>query len=836
MKGIIASLLLLLCCQLSFAGIISGTITDNSGKPLPYASIIIKGTSRGVVANSVGKYSIQLENGSYTVVCQYVGFTAQEKTVRISGNDIELNFELKVQELSMEEVVIKRGEDPAIEIMKQAIKKREYYNSQVDSFIVDVYIKGLMRSRKLPEKFMGRKIEREDSDSAIFDSAGRGILYLAETVTRVNYKKPDKYKFEVLSSRVSGGMVGGIDFPIFINFYTNNITLISSGFNQRGFVSPVADNAFHYYRFKYEGNFFEGDKMINQIRVTPRRKHEPLFSGTIFIVDGDWRIHSLDLITTKDYQLDLLDTLAVKQIHAPVSNDVWRTQNQVVFLAAKIMGLEFVGNFLNVYNDYNLNPEFDKKFFNRVIMTYDTAYNKRDSSYWSHRRPVPLEPEEKKDFIVKDSIFQFYRDSMYSQRNIDSLRKRRKRISASDIFLFGISRNFYNTRNFSTYRIEPMITSLSYNTVEGVSFDFQHSLTLRPKEWKSNLVLAANLRYGFSNKHLNPSAAIIIKPKDFFERDKLFSVSGGKRVKQLNPLNPVESLTNAISTLFFQNNYLKIYENYFGEINYKDKFENGIRINAVLMFEDRIPLENSTNFSFKSRNTKFSPNHPYEMEHIPFEKHKAVITNLGFSFQPGQRYIQYPNRKVSIGSTAPVFAINYSKGIKGLLGSVADFDKWNFSVTGNMNLKLKGQLEFKLGAGGFLNSRRVDIPDYTHFIGNQIKFASVYLGAFQLAPYYRYSNTEKIYGLMHLEHHFNGLLTNKIPLFNKLKWNLLAGTNTFYVNRDNYYAEVFVGIENIIKFIRIDFITAYQAESGNPFGIKFGFGGALGGMLNAQRR
>src|SRR5690606_35255243 len=112
--------------------------------------------------------SIQLDNGSYTIVCQYVGFTALEKTIRLTGEAMELNFELQVQELSMEEVVIKRGEDPAIEIMKEAIKKRDYYNKQVESFIVDVYIKGLMRTRKMPEKILGRKIEKEDMDSAVF--------------------------------------------------------------------------------------------------------------------------------------------------------------------------------------------------------------------------------------------------------------------------------------------------------------------------------------------------------------------------------------------------------------------------------------------------------------------------------------------------------------------------------------------------------------------------------------------------------------------------------------------------------------------------------------------
>ncbi len=81
----------------------------------------------------------------------------------------------------------------------------------------------------------------------------------------------------------------------------------------------------------------------------------------------------------------------------------------------------------------------------------------------------------------------------------------------------------------------------------------------------------------------------------------------------------------------------------------------------------------------------------------------------------------------------------------------------------NMNLKLAGEFKYKVSVGGFLNNKRVDIPDYQHFNGNQFYTIWKYLDAFQLAPYYKYSNTENFYIVAHVEHHFNGLLTNKIP-------------------------------------------------------------------------
>jgi hypothetical protein len=829
MKEFLCLLFLCFFTASTFGQSVSGNITDEEGKSLPYASIIIKGTSRGVVASSQGRYQLQTGKGSFTIICQYLGYKAQERKVQVESENLELNFSLGLQDFSMEEVVIKRGEDPAIQIMKETIKKRDFHNKEVDSFTVDVYLKGLLKSRFIPDRILGARVDKKELEKSGFDSVGRGIMHLSESVTKVSYKKPNRFKYDVISSRSSGGGYG-ISFPIFINFYENNVQVFS-GSNPRGFVSPVSDNAFHYYKFKYEGNFFEGDKMINKIRVTPRRKFEPLFSGHLYVVDGEWKIHSLELETNKDYELDLLDTIKIKQIHAPVSNNIWKTHNQVVYVALKFLKVDITGNFLNVFNNYDLDPGFGKKHFNRILMTYDTAANKRDSIYWSEIRPVPLEPEEKRDFVFKDSLVKSYRDSMFSKHTLDSMRRNQKPIRAGDVILTGVRRNIYTSRNIAVYRIEPLITNLSYNTVEGIVFSLNHSINFRPRKGSKKYELSNILRYGFNNRHFNPSLSLSVLPGDPFSGNNSVTISGGKRVSQFNKENPIGPLFNSFSTLLYRDNWMKIYENVYGSVSYQTKYENGWRIAADLTYEERLPLQNTSDFSFYKKNFQFLPNHPYELAEIPFEKHKAVVTTLQVSYQPGQYYIQYPHRKVSIGSKAPTFTLNYSKGINGLLGSVADFDKWNFNIRGNKNFKLKGNLKYHVGTGGFMNTARVDIPDFKHFIGNQTLSASEYLNSFQLAPYYRYSNTEKIYGVLHLQHHFNGLITNKIPLFNRLKWNLVAGTNTFYVNRDNYYAEVFVGVENILKIFRIDFITAYQAEPGNHFGIRLGAGGLFGGMF-----
>ncbi len=818
----------------SFASIITGTITDEKGAPLPFASIAVKGSSKGAIANSVGKYSLSLPAGSYTIVCQHIGYKTETKEVTVQNENIVFDFRLSIQDLKMQEVVIKNGEDPALEIMRQTIKKREFYHKQVDSLTVDVYIKGLIRSRAIPNKVLGQKIDKKELEKQGIDSAGKVILFLSESLTKVAYKRPDKIKLEVISSRTSGGGFG-LSFPFFVNFYTNNVALFSGNLNPRGFVSPLADAAFRYYRFKFEGSFFENGKMIDRIRVTPRRKNEPLFDGYVQIIDGEWRIHSINLSTNNGQGLDLLDTIRVTQIHTEVESNVYKTSNQVVSIAAKFFGFDITGDFLNVYTNYNINPGFKKGFFNRVMMKYDTAFNKKDSSYWTNLRPVPLEPDEKRDFVLKDSLHKVERDSMFSKSNIDSLRKSQKPATLREVLVAGVRRTIYGTKSFATYGVNSILGGLEYNTVEGVSLSARQSLTIHPRKGKAIYIIGSDTRYGFSNHHLNAFGTFTIRPKKEGYKNTYVEFTGGKRLQQFNRENPITARMNTISTLLYKRNYIKLYEAWTGKIEYNTALENGLHVTISALYEDRLPLENTTDFSVFSKDKSILPNHPYELAAIPFNRHAAFTSFIKLSFQPGQRYIEFPRGKTPIGSKYPTLELQYIKGFKGIFNSTADFDKWKFSVYDDANLKLLGTFRYSISVGGFLNNRHVDIPDYQHFNGNRLFAASEYLNSFQLAPYYRYSNIEKLYGELHAEHHFNGLITNKIPLFNKLKWNLIAGANTFYVNSANYYVEAFAGIENILKILRVDFVIAKQAQPGNTFGVRLGFGGIIGGSINRRR-
>ncbi|MBX2921551.1 MAG: carboxypeptidase-like regulatory domain-containing protein [Chitinophagaceae bacterium] len=812
MKKLLLLLLLISAVLWAKAVPVKGIIKDFTGNILPYSSIVVKGSFIGTTANNEGKYLLNLPAGRYTLQCMHVGYKMLEKEIMVEAPETTVDFILSMQELTLKEIVIgNNAEDPAYEIIRQAIQKRPYYKDQVEAFECEVYIKGQLKLKDYPATIFGQKVDFSDGDSS-----RQKMIYLSETIATYSFQKPGKEKAVVTSTRVSGqGESFGFSSPRFITFYDNNIQ-ISNALNPRGFISPIADHALSFYRYKFMGSFQENGRIINRIKVMPRRSFEPLFSGFISIVEDEWRIHSIDLMLTKASQMELADTLRIEHMYVPVTKDVWMIHSQVLYPSVNLLGFDATGSFVTVYSNYNLNPSFKKGFFNNIVLKYDSASNKKPRAFWDTVRPVPLLDDEIMDYIKKDSLELVRRDPAY----LDSIDRRKNKFTAGGILVFG--QTFSRQSKKSTFSYPPLIEVANFNTVEGFNLNFAPTYARRFSETQS-IAFTPTLRYGFTNRHFNAD----LSGKYVFGKraHQSVAISGGKRVFQINNENPVRPIVNTYNTLLFGDNFLKIYEARFGELSYVQGVGEGLTIKAYVSYQDRMPLENTDNtFWGKSKNlSRRTPNYPTELVAENFSRHQALTGSITVSYRPGTKYIQLPERRINLGSKYPLFTASYTKGLNGVLGSDIDFDRWKFSVKDDINLKLLGVFDYNISIGGFVNDRRVEIQDYQHFNGNQMLVATEYLNSFQLAPYYARSTTEPLYSTLNVEHHFNGFLTNKIPFVKKLNVYLVGGFNAFVVHKDNYYYEVFGGIENILKFLRVDYVFGFGSNGFRNSATRIGF-------------
>ena len=63
----------------------TGTVNDETGLPLPGATVVVEGTSRGVATDFDGNFSIEAELGEVLVIT-YVGYAEQRITIGSQDN------------------------------------------------------------------------------------------------------------------------------------------------------------------------------------------------------------------------------------------------------------------------------------------------------------------------------------------------------------------------------------------------------------------------------------------------------------------------------------------------------------------------------------------------------------------------------------------------------------------------------------------------------------------------------------------------------------------------------------------------------------------------------
>ncbi|MGZ3931237.1 MAG: DUF5686 and carboxypeptidase regulatory-like domain-containing protein [Bacteroidia bacterium] len=795
---------------------LSGKITDSKNNPLPFASVIIKGTTNGTNSNADGKYSLRVKPGQYEIVFQYVGYRKEVKSVIISG-DATLDAVMVSDNYELKEVVIKAGEDPAYEVIRQAIKKRKFYLKQVNAYTCHAYIKGLQRLKEIPKGF-GKLLKITTGNNPL-DSSLLGVIYLSESESKYHFRKPSDEKEIMFSSKVSGdnkafsfNQLSDMKF----NFYENLVTI--DGLSDRPFISPISENAFLTYRYKLLGTTFEDGKMINKIQVIPKRNTDPCFHGTIYIQENSWRIHSADMYLTKEAKIDFVDTLKIRQLHASVKGDtLWMPVQLNFSFNFKFLGFKGDGYYNAVISDYDLSPTFPKKFFKNEILKVEDGANKKDTSYWKDNRPIPLTKEEVDDYRKKDSISKITGSKRYQ----DSVDKKMNKFRLQSLLM---GYNYQNTHKKTHFSTTGLLTSgVQYNTVEGINASMNLSYRKEYEDYRS-LGFNGSARYGFTNKLWGGRLGwtYFQKPEKF----QGFGATVQSMVQQFNESNPISESMNTLYTLYGNDNYMKLYRKTSAELTYRREIFNGVYFNASAEYAERDPLKNTDNrLIHDDPNKLFTSNDPQRpaTDTALFKTNNAFVLEANFSFRFKQKYYTMPHRKIVSGSKYPRLNVGYRKAIPGL-NTQADYDLVMGSLADDIRIGLIGTFMYRIKGGYFLRNNTMYFMDYKHFNGNQTVLSNPnYLNSFRLLPYYMYS-TNKWYAEAHAEHHFNGFLVNQIPLLKKTKIQEVIGAHALFNDRVDQYYELTFGLEKIFQIIRVDYVVGYGPYGKFTQGFMIGLG------------
>ena len=797
-----------------------GTITDAKGDPLPFVNILVENTYKGTTSNDDGYYELNVsEPKTHTIVYTYLGYKTVKKKVAIDKFPYTINVSLEEESVSLGDVVIDAEENPANAIIRQAIAKRKENLEKIESFKADFYSRGLIRIKDAPEKILGQEVG--DLGGGL-DSTRSGIIYLSETISKIQFLRPDKLKEKITASKVSGndnGFSFNSALDVDFNFYNNTVEFGNE------IISPIANNAFGYYRYKLEGVFYDDrGNLINKINVIPKRENDPVFSGTIYIVEDQWTIYALELdITGVQARIPVVDIITLKQSFSySEAVDIWAVISQSIDFKYKFLGIKGDGRFTAVYSNYEFNTGLARQDFGRELVAFENEANKKDSLFWNTIRPVPLTVEERKDYIKKDSI-QIVRES---KPYLDSIDRANNKFKILNIL------GYTYQNSHKDFRLGYDIAGAShFNTLQGYTAKANVFFNKNYDEFKRYFRANANLEYGFSDKRLRATGSLSYKFNNTNRR--FLTLSGGVSTQQFNPSNPITPLINSVSSLFFEDNYIKLYDRSFLQLDYSEELFNGFRLFGGISYERRKALFNTTDqVFFNQDDDMYTSNNPLDETAYgvaPFETHNIIKANVSAQINFGQGYLSYPDSKFNIGNDDyPTLVLSYEKGF-GATNSDYNFDQIKARLYQSFNIADKGRFRYNIRAGKFFNADDIAFMDYQHFNGNQTHVSTDgnYTNVFNNLPYYA-ASTNDSYLEAHAEHDFNGFVLGKVPLLNKLNFNLVVGAHLLATPDFKPYQEYTIGIDNIgwgkWRFLRVDYIRSYQSGFQSDailFGLKF---------------
>ncbi|MBB3055411.1 DUF5686 family protein [Mucilaginibacter gotjawali] len=806
------------CFAQQFA--LSGHITGGRNLPIPFASVYIKNSTYGTTANENGDYMFKLRPGTYDIVYRVVGFKEDVERISISAGHVEHNVQLTAEPFELKPVISKETNknDPAYDIMHHVVDKRKFYLNEVKSYQCAIYVKGVKKIITVPKTLLDKGMAKLLG----LDTSGKGIAYQSESLSTYSFKQKDEVKEIFAASKVSGsnppfGYNKASDLQV--NFYKNLFYI--NGLSTHGFVSPVSTYAFKYYKFKLLGTISEDGKQIDKIQVQTRIGKALSFTGSIYIIEGDWRIYGVDLYLTKALNnLNFVDTLRVTQQYIPVGN-TWEPLSFQYSYNGNVNGLRFSGYYLGINNNYKIDTVFKENYFNGEILHVDTEANKRSAAFWADKRPVPLTSPEVKNYKTRDSIAKLQESKTYQ----DSIQRDENKFALLPYLVDGYLATYKNHKD--SLFVFPLLQTVYYNTVEGWGINLKGSFTKTFEDNRSFSVSPA-LRYGTADKMFSAN----IHSSYTYDPDNVgkFFVDFGSDVPDLNTLGTRSLYFNTLSTLISEQNFVKYYRSVFANFGYQRELTNGILWTANLSYADRTQLYNTSfNHIFTyshlryTSNNPLAPDAPQDDHSILFPENQALTFNTSLRFTFDQQYITRPTGKVYLPSDYPVITVNYRKGINNVLGSDVNYDFVAIDITDErLAVGLLGHSAFKIKAGAFFNNRNLYFMDYNHFIGNEGTSSDpTYVGSFHFLPFYTFS-TKDPFLEFHFQHNFGGAIFDNVPFLRRLKLEEIVGANYLTEKNNPYYSEFYFGIKRL-QF-GADYGVAYQGNKKYLQGFRIFYG------------
>jgi hypothetical protein len=773
--------------------IVSGRVFDGeTGETLPYVHVQFSGTSIGTMTNILGEYELVSELKVSRIVISFIGYNSQsipvQKQVR---QKLDIALEAKRIELAAAEVrPDKKQKNPAKPLMQRVAEAKSMNDpAKLPGVKCNYHEKLQIDFNDIPEKLPNRKVW--GAFSWIWDgldsSDARVALpaFFSESLgTKRTQKNPRRKEQLVEAGRATwledGDNSSNITAEFLnINLYENQLLLLD-----KAFTSPLHDRGNLHYRYYILDTLNIANRPAFHIAFVPRRRGELTFEGELWIDTVSLALSKVEAKISEGANLNFIRALRWKQEYAQIEG------NWVLLKREEVIDMSLTGSSMGLYGRstvVNTNFEFaqewpDSIWNSRRDLSFDMGSREVLEEEWKSKRPEPLLSKESNIYLMADSV-----ESMSQYKFIKG-------------FLYGLG-----TGNLMIGKIElgPWYYTYSSNLVEGhrirlgAETSNKFSRTFSPK---------AYVAYGTKDKKYKYKAQVRWVQRKTPRIEWFASYS--KDLEQFGMLGFFKQGNIFNSALSVEGGQSDLTEVIKSEISYLAEFGSGW----------------STFIELRHRNIQAVG----ELEFIPTDQNgnSTLITaesTLEMRYAHGEKFVSGAFDRVSLGSRLPIVTFTTTQAWKDIAGSQYRYGRYTLELEGKLRFGPFGRIWWNTNTGIYSGSAPFALMELQPANETAISIQP----SFNLLRYLEFVTDKWVRAC--LEWHGEGALLNHIPFIRRAGLREVVGvkgvlgswdtrhealielpdgdgtTELKTTGLNGYYAEGVIGIENIFKFLRLDY-------------------------------
>jgi Family of unknown function (DUF5686)/CarboxypepD_reg-like domain len=813
---------------------ITGRITDaKNGDPVPFANVAIKGKPIGTTTNFEGYFSLTAKQLGDSLLASSIGYQSRAKALDPSKDKQIINIALQDGAMKLQEVTVKRGENPAWRILRGVVNNKERNDrKRLSAYEYDSYSKMELDMDNISSKFKEKKIYKKIEDviqkmEKLKGEDGQVVIpaFISESISKFYYREsPQRRKEQILKNNVTGVAVNKMDFITQMlggnmfqnyNFYDNFVPFLG-----KDIPSPIAND------WKSQYNYFLSDSMqigpywCYLLEFDPKRKQDLGFTGSMWIDSKSFALLQIDASIGKEANLNFIEKIKISQELEVTTEGAWLPSKTRFLVDLAQLSEGTAGVLVKMYvanRNFAVNKPRELSFFDVPVEIAEDSKEK-DPIFWKNARPDSLSKEDRLAMAIVDTV-----------RNIPIVKTY---VEIAEVLTSG-------WLTVGKWDLGPYVMAIGANKPEGLRLHvgFRSNANFS-KKWIIRGFLGfgttdLQAKYGLEvDRILNRKRWTVVGIKHNWDLERL-----GLATDQIGDSKLFLALTRL-------GNFKGGYWQRESEVFFKTDAVKNWTFSVGLNHRTFEPMGDPyLNFRFRTQpelgnNSPLASN--YEDTHAYVEAR----------FAKNENFVMDGNERITLNTRRiPVITLRYTRGLRDVAGGQFNYDKLNLKFYQTFRLGVLGRSNYLLNLG--YTPSILPAPLLFPHVGNQTPFMNRV--AFNAMSYYEFVSDR--YASLQFNHQFEGLLFNRIPAIKKLKWRLIALANVLIgderqanseltprsdergqritdfgsLEPGKPYVEVGYGIDNIFKFIRIQAIhrltytEATRAHEGRNFTVRASF-------------